>query len=58
MSNKEIVIEAIRQLPDQAGFEVIAEAVGIPAAIRNGEADVDAVHTVPRHGMERRFPAG
>ena len=37
MSNKEIVIEAIRQLPELVSFEEIAEEIAILAAIQRGE---------------------
>ena len=43
MSNKEIVIEAIRQLPEQVSFEEIAEEVAILAALRlSGTRGADA----------------
>ena len=42
MSDKEIMIDLIRQLPEQASLEEIAEDVAILAAIRRGEEDADA----------------
>jgi predicted transcriptional regulator len=42
MSNKEIVLEAVRELPDEATFREILEQIAILAAIQEGEADADA----------------
>ena len=55
MSNKEIVIEAIRQLPEQVTFEEIAEEVAILAAIQKGEADADAGRTIPHEEVKKRL---
>ena len=55
MSNKEIVIEAIRQLPEQVTFEEIAEEVAILAAIRRGEEDADAGRTIPHDEVKKRL---
>lgn len=42
MTDKQIVLEAIRKLPDDISIEEIAEDVEILAAIRKGEADIAA----------------
>ena len=55
MSNKEIVIEAIRQLPEQASLEEIAEEVVILAAIRRGEQDTDTGRIVSHDEMKKRL---
>ena len=55
MSNKEIVIEAIRQLPEPVTFEEIAEEVAILAAIQKGEADADAGRTIPHEEVKKRL---
>ena len=55
MSNKEIVIEAIRQLPEQASFEEIAEEVAILAGIRRGQEDVEAGRTIPHDEVKKRL---
>jgi predicted transcriptional regulator len=55
MSNKEIVIEAIRQLPELASFEEIAEEIAILAAIQKGERDADAGRTVPHDEVKKRL---
>ena len=55
MSNKEIVIEAIRQLPEQVSFEEIAEEIAILAAIQKGERDADAGRTVSHDDVKKRL---
>jgi predicted transcriptional regulator len=55
MSNKEIVIEAVRKLPEELSLEEIAEEVAVLAAIRKGEEDADAGRTIPHEEVKRRF---
>jgi predicted transcriptional regulator len=55
MSNKEIVIEAIRQLPELVSFEEIAEEIAILAAIQKGECDADAGRTVSHEDVKKRL---
>jgi predicted transcriptional regulator len=55
MSNKEIVIEAIRQLPELVSFEEIAEEIAILAAIQKGERDADAGRTVSHEDVKKRL---
>ena len=55
MSNKEIVIEAIRQLPELVSFEEIAEEIAILAAIQKGERDADAGRTVSHDDVKKRL---
>ena len=55
MSNKEIVIEAIRQLPELASLEEIAEEVAVLAAIQKGERDADAGRTVSHEDVKKRL---
>jgi predicted transcriptional regulator len=55
VSNKEIVIEAIRQLPEQASFEEIAEEIAILAAIQKGERDADAGRMIPHDDVKKRL---
>jgi predicted transcriptional regulator len=47
MSNKEIVIDAVRRLPDDASLEQITQEIEILAGIRRGQADVAAGRVVP-----------
>jgi predicted transcriptional regulator len=46
MTAKEIVIERTRELPDDATLEDIVEELQILAAIRQGQADVEAGRVV------------
>ncbi len=55
MSDKEVVIEAIRRLPEDASLEEIAEEVRVLTAIRRGERDADAGRTIPHEEVKRRF---
>lgn len=47
MSNKEIVIDAVRRLPDDVSLEQITHEIEILAGIRRGQADVAAGRVVP-----------
>ncbi len=51
MSNKEVIIEPIRKLPEELGLEEIA----VLAAIRKAEEDAHAVRTIPHEEVRRRF---
>jgi predicted transcriptional regulator len=42
MSDKDMVLECVRQLPDTASVEAISEKVHILAALRRGVAAADA----------------
>ncbi len=55
MSNKDLVIEAIRQLPEIVSLEEIAEEIAILAAIEEGTRDVDAGRTVPHEEVKKRL---
>jgi predicted transcriptional regulator len=55
MSIKEAVLEAVRQLPDDAGFEDVLDQIETLAAIRRGEADADAGRVVPHDEVKRRI---
>lgn len=55
MSIKEAVLEAVRQLPDDAGFEDVLERIETLAAIRRGEEDADAGRVIPHDEVKRRI---
>jgi predicted transcriptional regulator len=55
MSNKEIAIEAIRQLPDDATIEEIAEEIAVLVGIFRGLEDVEAGRTVPHDEVKKRL---
>ena len=47
MSTKQIVLEAVRQLPEDATFERIQEEIQILARIRRGQAEIDGGRGIP-----------
>lgn len=47
MSTKQIVLEAVAQLPEDATFERIQEEIQILARIRQGQAEIDAGLGIP-----------
>lgn len=55
MSIKEAVLEAVRQLPDDAGFDDVLEQIEALAAIRRGEEDADAGRVVLHDEVRRRI---
>jgi predicted transcriptional regulator len=55
MSNKEIVIETIRQLPEHVTIEEIAQEIALLAGIRRGLDDIDAGRTVPHDEVKKRL---
>jgi len=55
MSDKEAVIEAVRQLPDTISVEEISEHISIWAAIRKGEEAADAGRVTPHEEVKRKF---
>ena len=54
MSNKELVIEVIRELPEEATIDDIAEHVALLAAIRRGENAADAGRVVSHDEVKRQ----
>jgi predicted transcriptional regulator len=55
MSDKEAVIEAVRQMPDGASIDEIAEQVAILAAIRRGEEAADAGRVITHDEVKKRL---
>lgn len=55
MSDKQMALAAIEQLPDEANIRDIAERVKFLAAIREGEEDADAGRVVPVEEVRRRL---
>ena len=54
MSNKETVIEAVRNLPEDATLEEISEQIAILAAIRRGEKAIAEGKTVTNDAAKER----
>ena len=55
MSNRELVIAALGDLPEDASFEEMVEHIRIIAAIREGQADLRAGRFITHEEMKRRI---
>jgi predicted transcriptional regulator len=55
MSDKQVAIKTISNLPENASMEEIAEELQIMAAIRKGKADVKAGRVKPHAQVEKLF---
>ena len=54
MSNKQVVIEAIRKLPEEATFQEIGDEIAMLAAIRRGEEAADEGRVVSHEEVKRK----
>ena len=54
MTNKQLAIRRIRELPDDASFEDIAEEIAILEAVRKGEEDIEAGRFVSHEEVKRQ----
>jgi predicted transcriptional regulator len=57
MSDKDIVIEAVRKLPESATLNEISEEIAILAAIKRGEQAADEGRVVSHEEVKKRFAA-
>lgn len=57
MNQKELVLEAIRKLPDDATIAEIPDRVTFIAAIQKGVEDLDRGAVVPHTKMKRQVAA-
>lgn len=55
MSDKEMVIEAVRQLSEHVSIEEIVEEIAILAAIQKGERDANAGRVVSHDDVKKRL---
>ncbi len=55
MSQKELVLEAIQGLPDDASIDQIADRVEFMAAIQKGVDDIDCGDTVPHKEIKKQL---
>ncbi len=55
MSNKELVVQAVQDMPDEATFAEILEQIAILAAIREGEEDADAGRVMSHEEIKKRI---
>ncbi len=57
MKDKQMAMQTISQLPENASMDEIAEELQIMAAIRKGKADVKAGRVKPHAQVEKMFEA-
>ncbi len=57
MSDKDIVIEALRKLPESATLTEISEEIAILAAISRGEKAADEGRVISHEEVKKRFAA-
>ena len=57
MSHKELVLEAIQELPDDASIDQIADRIEFIAAIQKGIDDIDRGDTIPHEEIKRQLAA-
>jgi predicted transcriptional regulator len=55
MTEKEIVLETIRSLPDDCSLEEIAERVEFMAAVQRGLDQLDAGEGIPHEDVKRQL---
>ena len=57
MSQKELVLDAIQELPDDSSIDQIADRVEFLAAIQKGINDIDSGDTVPHEEIKKQLAA-
>jgi predicted transcriptional regulator len=57
MTNKEIVQDLLRRIPDNASLQDIARELEFIAAVREGLAELDAGENVPIEQVEQELPS-
>jgi predicted transcriptional regulator len=57
MSNKEMVLEVVRELPDEVTLDEIIEELHILAAIRRGEEAADAGRVISHEELKKKVAA-
>lgn len=57
MSNKEIVTDLLRRIPDAASLRDIAREIEFVAAVREGIAELDRGEGIPIEDIEREMPS-
>jgi predicted transcriptional regulator len=55
MSNKELVLDALKQMSEDASLEQISEEIAILAAIKRGEEAADEGRVVSHEETKRRI---
>ena len=57
MSQKELVLDAIQELPDDASIDQIADRVEFLSEIQKGIDDIDCGDTVPHEEIKKQLAA-
>jgi len=55
MSQKELVLDAIQELPDDASIDQIADRVEFMAAIQKGIDDIGRGDTIPHEEIKKQL---
>ena len=55
MSDKQLVLDSIERLPDDASLDVIAERVEFLAAVRKGLDQIEHGQTIPHDEVKRQL---
>jgi len=55
MTIKEIAVETIRQLPEDATWEDIQERINFVAGVRKGLRELDEGKGIPHHKVKEEF---
>lgn len=55
MSDKQLVLDSIERLPDDASLDVIAQRVEFLAAVRKGLDQIERGQTVPHDEVKRQL---
>jgi predicted transcriptional regulator len=55
MSDKQLAIDSIERMPEDASLDVIAERMEFLAAIRKGLNQIDKGQTVPHEEVKRQL---
>ena len=57
MTNKEIVEDLLRRIPDDASLQDIARELEFIAAVRQGLTELDNGETIPIEQVEQELPS-
>jgi len=57
MSNKEIVVDLVRRLPDEVTLQDIAREIEFIAGVREGFEQLDRGEGVPIEEVEKKLPS-
>ena len=55
MSDKQLALDSIQRLPEDASLDVIAERVEFLAAVRKGLDQIERGQTIPHDEVKRQF---